>query len=751
MATNDYSFAWEGANHPQSPWNHLRVLEFHGREALSELYSFELNLVRLEGSPDVSVADLVGKSAALRIVTDTRPAHRIVHGIVAAAEELGETDRGTHYRVTLAPPLLRATMMRKSLVYLEKTLRQIIDAVLTRSSWGAGLELSSGPGEADDGDETTYLPPRQTYAWHLIDLARVEDPRVRPYCVQYDESDFAFLSRLLEEEGIAYHFEHSRAECMLVLSDNDGGRPRIDKTRPLGPGILGREVQRFRLGNRVRPKSASLNATNWHKPHLDLLAVSPAGVTEFQTHEYSGRYEHSKETGEKLAAKHEQRFDTERAWAAAETGCRLLGAGSLFTLDHPHPGWSGDYLVTAILHRGVERGNFAVERPGPEAPPYRGDIEAIQCGVGHKTRESNYRPARVTPRPRILGSQTAIVTADPSLTGAEINVGGSDDIGCVRVRFPWDLDTARQATEPSSCWIRVSQMFAGTGEHGALWNPRVGNEVIVDFLDGDPDRPIITGRVYNGLNVPPGKPTASPTYSAIKSFTSPFDGKFNLLAFEDAAGREQIILHASRDYNETVGRNSSRGVGIDDATKVAGSQSVSVVGAQSTSAESIAMTAKTTWSAKAGSNLSAHAGANLIATADADVSVGAGANMDTTATADMTITAGAQMKVSAMAHMTLASPVIDVEGESAVRLKAPFIEEDASGFLRLSAPLVIVKGPLTIINASTSFVVNGGEVTINGSAINVNAKGKVTVTGSEVDVVATGNVNVSGGVVNLNA
>jgi type VI secretion system secreted protein VgrG len=749
MGTNDYSFAWEGANHPEGPWNHLFVLGFKGREALSEPYGFDIDLLCLEGSPEVGVTDLVGKPASLRIVTDTTPAHRIIHGIVASAEELGEIERGTQYRVTLAPPLLRATMMRKSVIYLKKTLRQIIDAVLTRSSWGAGLELSSGSGEPDDGDETTYHSPRQTYAWHVIDLSRLEDPRVRPYCVQYDESDFAFVSRLLEEEGIAYHFEHSQGECSMVLSDYDGGRPRIEKAMPLGPGILGREVQRFRIGNQVRPKSASLNDTNWHKPKLNLVALSPSGVTEFQTHEYPGRYEHSRETGEKLAAKREQRFDTERAWAAAETGCRLLSAGLLFTLDHPHPGWNGDYLVTAITHHGVERGSFASHRY--DEPPYRGVFEAIRCGVGHSTGESNYRPARTTPRPRILGSQTAIVTADPSMADAEINVGGDDDIGCVRIRFPWDLDTARQAKEPSSCWVRVSQTFAGSGGHGALWNPRVGNEVLVDFLDGDPDRPIITGRVYNGMNLPPEKPSTSPTYSAIKSFTSPFDGKFNLLAFEDAAGKEQITLHAARDYAETVGRNSSRGVGIDDATKVGGAQSVSIVGDQSTTAASISMTAKTTWSAKAGTNLSAHAGANLVATADADVSLGAGVNMDITAVTDMTVTAGAQMKANAGGHMALGSPLIDVEAEAAVRVKAPFIEEDASGFLRLSAPLVIVKGPMTLINAGNSFVVNGGEVTINGSAITVNAKGKVTVKGSEVDVVATGNVNVTGGVVNLNA
>ncbi|WP_437682416.1 type VI secretion system Vgr family protein [Sorangium sp. So ce131] len=722
----DYAFAWEGANHPDGPWHHLRVVEFRGREAMSELYAFEIELLRLPDAPDVDVADLVGRAAALRIETSTTPASRVVHGIIASAEELGELHEGTRYRVALAPPLLRATMMKKSIIYLEKTLQQIVEQVLSRASWGAGLEPSSGDGEQDGGDLGRFQPARQTFAWRVVDMSRIADPEARPYCVQYEESDFAFVSRLLEEEGISYHFEHTAGECTLVLSDFDGGRALIDPTSPLGPGILGREVRDVRVGARVRPKSASLNDYSWRRPQLDLVAVSPAGVTDFQTHEHPGRYEHSKELGERLAEKRQQRLDTEREWAAASASCRLLGAGSVFQLDHSNSKWSGRYLVTAIEHVGHERESFAAR--GAEEEPYAAHFEAIRCGAKGQDGDSNFRPERRTPRPRIVGSQTAVVTADPSSAGAEIHLGGPEDIGCVRLKFHWDLDSGRLEKEPSSCWVRVSQLFAGAAGHGALWHPRVGNEVIVDFLDGDPDRPIVTGRVYNGANLPPENPTRRPTYSAIKSYTSPFDGNFNMLAFEDAAGKEQIVLHAARDLDETVKRNASRAVGVDDATQVGGNQSVQVTGSQSTSAGSVSVSSGSTVMITAASDLSAIAQGGLL-------TASAGTNLIASAGTNVVVGAGSEAQVVGGSRVTVGAPVVDVNGAGNVNVDAPWIDIKGGAKVRAGAAIVEVNGVTVLINGSGSIAITGGTVTVSGTTVNV--KG-------------SGTVNVNGGVVNLN-
>jgi len=575
----EFFFAWEGASHPKGPWSHLRVLEIRGVEAMSTPYSFEIELVREGDAPDVDVEELVGARASLRMATRTTPAFRVIHGVIASAEELGEMDKGTRYRVELAPPLVRAAMMKKSVIFLEKTIQQIIEATLTRTTWGAGLALKTDDrADEDDGALDRYSPARAVFAWRCVDMSRITEPKARPYCVQYNESDLDFVSRLLEEEGISYHFEHTRDECILVLSDFDGGRSRLSEGGPLGPGILGREVDRVRVGGRLRPRAVSLNDYNWQNPKLDLMAQSTSGVTDFQVYEHPGRYEASKELGERLAEKREQRLDSERSFAAAEAHCRLLGAGTIFTLDHAHAKWSGDYLVTAVRHVVQNRTSFASK--GAEGEPYLGQIACLRCGSSGSKGESNFRPARVTPRPRIQGSQTAIVTAEPGAEGSELNIGGPKDIGCVRVRFHWDVDAGRHEKEATSCWIRVSQIFAGAS-HGAMWNPRVGEEVIVDFIEGDPDRPIVTGRVYNGINLPAENPTQRPTWSALKSYTVPHDGNYNMLGFEDQKGKEQIVLHAARDLNETVLASHSTGVGGDQSNSVSGNQSVSVKGNRS--------------------------------------------------------------------------------------------------------------------------------------------------------------------------
>ncbi|EYF02071.1 type VI secretion system Vgr family protein [Chondromyces apiculatus] len=569
----DVFFAWEGADGPEGPWRHLLVLEVRGTEALSAPYSFEIELVRHESAPDVGVEDLVGARAALRIATKVTPAYRLIHGVIASAEELGEVDRGTRYRVELAPPFVRATMMKKSLIYLDKTLKEIIESTLTRASWGAGLVEKSGearePAE-DDGDFERFTPARALFTWRCLDMSRLADRRARPYCVQYNESDLAFVSRLLEEEGIAYHVEHEKGECVLVLSDFDGGRQRVSGT--MGPGILGHVVENVRVGSRLRPRSASLDDHDWRKPNLSLLAQSPAGVTDFQTHEHPGRYGDARELGEKLAEKREQRLDTERTWASADARNRMLGAGSIFSLEHPNGRWSGDYLVTSVRYTLRQRGSFSTKG---EEDPYTVHLSALRCGAPGEKGESRFRPERVTPRPRIQGSQTAVVTAEPSAAEAEINVGGPEDIGCVRVRFHWDIDAGRHEIEATSCWVRVSQLFAGAS-HGAIWNPRVGEEVIMDFLDGDPDRPIVTGRVYNGVNKPAESPVARPTWSAIKSYVSPRNDNYNMIAFEDLQGKEQIVVHAARNLDETVLATHNTGVGGDQNYGVGGNQNISV-------------------------------------------------------------------------------------------------------------------------------------------------------------------------------
>jgi type VI secretion system secreted protein VgrG len=715
---DEFQFAWEGASHPAGPWRHLRVLEFRGQECLSRPFWFSIDLLRDPLGPDVDAADLVGSRAALKLFTRTEPSHRIVHGVIASAEELemrGEAEWSRH-RVILRPAFQRAAMMRKSYVYLEKTLRQIVEQVLQRTSLGAGLVASGAArplGVSAGFDD--YVTPKLTFAWALADTRRIDDPSARPYCVQYDESDFDFVSRLLEEEGIAYHFEHGDDESILVLADYDGGRSD-HAALPVGPNVAGREIFDFSDGGRLRPRSVHLDDYNWRNPNLDLRAISPAGVTDFTDIRHPGRYEETEQHGKILAEKREQALDAERAHAKASGHCRLLGAGSLVEIEHPVAKFGGKYLVTTVHHFGSQR-DWAGSGEAPE--PYRQDLGFVRCGTRESEGESSFRPARTTRLPKIYGTQTATVTADPSDPGAEIHVGGPSDLGCVRLRFRWDMDDARCAEEPSSCWVRVSQFFAGA-DHGALWHPRVGDEVIVEYLDGDPDRPIVTGRVYNGVRPAPENATQRPTYSAIKSNTSPYNGNYNLIAFEDLQGSEEIIIHAARDYNTNVERNCSRGVGVNETVVIQGDQSITIIGSQTV---------------KIGVDQSINIGANMTCTIAANMSCNVGGHV--------TITSGAIISLSAAAMGILTAPTVVVNGILTTVNGDAILILQGGALARLAAggTVAIAGGGMVTVDGPT-IKIKGGTVSISGGTVNVSGEGSVNVDG--------GSVNIKGGSVNLN-
>jgi type VI secretion system secreted protein VgrG len=707
-------FACEGVEASGGPWLALRVLEVRGDEEMNCLFSFEVELGLFDDGPPPTLSDLVGRCASLRFATRTTPSFRLVHGIVGAAEEVADVDGGARLRVTLCPHVSLATMMKKSAIHLDKTLLQIIEETLTRRHAGAALERASGLVEEDDGDLARYRPPRATFAIRCIEQARLSDPLARPYCVQYDESDFDFVCRLLEEEGIAYHFEHTPTEAILVLSDFDGGRAGLPPELPLGPATLGRELDKLRLGQRLRPRSLSLTAYNWRKPGLDLFAGSHSEPTEFHTHEHTGRYDHSRATGEELARRRFERLETEREWFTASGHCRLLSAGTVFSLDHPSSRYAGRYLATRVRHHYRQRGGHTDESD----IIYQNEVEGVRAG-DDALAESRFRPALATPRPRIWGSQTAFVTADPTAGGAEIHLGGPEDVGCVRLRFHWDRDHARLAREPSSCWVRVSHAFAGQN-HGALWHPRVGDEVIVEHLDGDPDRPIVTGRVYNGIRKPAENPKERPTWSALKSFTSPHDGNFNMLAFEDQRGAEEVVLHAARDFNTNVERSANTAIGLHDHVHVRGDQSVLVEGDRTLEVGGTDATTAGKITVHSSSTTSSNAAAKMSLTSPI-IHVVAGNNLNERAPwidvdAATKLREGApEIEVNAGANYKLSGPWIDIQGGSKIREFAPITEIQGDALLHLGGATVLIQGGEISIN------VDAGEVRMHGGHIGLNS------------------------------
>ena len=729
----EFFFTWAGAS---EAWEHLRVVSFVGHEALSEIYWFEIELHRHSDAPDVSVEDLIGAAAALKISTRTDPPWRLVHGVIASAIELGDVKDGTRYRVVIKPPIVRDTVAIKSFIHLEKTIRTIVEDTLTRPA-GTSMKQGAGAIPAVGDGLGAYAAPSMTFEWRVQNAERIDDPEARPYCVQYLESDWAFVSRLLEEDGICYHFEHGEGECRVVFSDTDASRISVNGT--LGPNILGREIPRWHAGGRLRPKSVFLDDYNWRKPQMPLGVGSRSGSTDFGTVEYPGRYEASQQTGQILADAREERFDSERRYSSAEGRCRILAAGSVFELEHTKDKFNGKYLVTAIDHEGHELGWFT--DPPADLPPYRHRFECLPS-------PSTFRPAMVTPRPRIYGTQTALVVAEPG-SDAEINVGGPADIGCVRVQFQWDSLYSLREGEPHSCWIRVSQFFAGNN-HGALWHPRVGNEVIVEFLHGDPDLPIVTGRVYNGTNVAPENATARPTYSAIQSLTSPYDGNYNKMSFEDLQGEELIHIHAARDMTIDIERNYTRNTKAHDAEN-AGSQSISVGSWQTIDvADTQKITVGTEQTIDVGTKQTIKTGANQEMTIGADQIVKIATNQ--------AVTVGSKSGLVAGAMIIRKSPIIKIGGFTLVHARGgAAILLQSGGFAILSAPSVKIAG-------SAEIDMIGGKITIFGSSTDVKSSSTTTVAGptvkvegavvdvsaSTVNINGTGVVNVKGGSVNLN-
>lgn len=800
MSQYDFTFAWEGLRE-EGAWSMLQVVDFRGHEEMSRLYRYELTLLARqpqgegEGAAEVDPRDLVRARATLRIRTLSDPQFKVVHGVVTEAEEIGPAPDGMLYRVVLMPPLVRAQHRKRCRIFLEKSTRQILEAVL-QGDPNLTLEASATV-PADDGSVSGFDPAREIFTFRLAEGARLDDVSVRPYCVQYNESDLAFVSRLLEEEGLSFHFENGSEACLLVISDKDAGRSRLEPFAPLGPNAVGREISAVKLGARLRPRVVAIGDYNWKKPALDMLAERKSEADSLFDYSYPGGFPETPEQGVPLATAMLERFGTEADYAVLEGKARLLSAGSIFHLEHPKSRYEGEYLVTKLQVRGEQAGVLKNDA-SDKLVPFTCKVECARRG-SDKGAESHYRPARSTPAPRVHGTQTAFVTADPSSPGAEINVGGPPgaEIGCVRVRFHWDREASRLAKEPSSCWVRVSQLFAGPGQ-GGMFHPRVGTEVIVDHEDGNPDRPIIVGRVYNGANVAPGLSLGASTASTMKTYSSPGGGKYNELSFEDGAGNEEVKLHAAKDWNsdcgndrsETVSNNSSSSVGANRSesttvnyTKTVGGNSMVVIGANSSETVGVnqSLSVGGVQTAMIGGNQSVQIGGNqtLHVTGEHAATIDGARTVMVTGADIQSITSTQLLHSSAGQTMTAPTQAFQADGLQVMKCTdhevlcttfhvgasaaatidcAPFtVNAGATATITAAAamtltgkPIALSSGATLTIDASGAITITGASVTVNGSDVTLNG-GTVTATaGGVVTVSGGGDVHVKGSVIHLN-
>ena len=524
-------------------------LKFHTLDGSDELGRlFEFRIEALADSHSLSLKDMLGKPVTVRIEQQDQST-RYLNGIVARASLAGRrAERYYGYELVVRPWLWLATRRSDCRIFQNKTVPEIVQEVL--STYGFPIENHLAE---------SYVP--------------------REYCVQYNETDAAFVSRLMEFEGIYYWFRHAEDTHTLMLSDAMSSHmalpgyetiPYIARDRT---AIADEEhIDGWLPAQEVSVGKHQTTDYDYTKPRADLSSqkVDPRGHDHdsFASFEWPGGYRddapgahYSRVRLEEQQAEHER--------ASADTDVRGAAPGYLFTLAHcPRADQNREYLIVRCQYRFQE--NAYASDQGAEAVVH-------QTMMLVQPSSLPFRSPRETPRPRTNGPQTATVVGPP---GEEI---WTDQYGRVKLQFRWDR--YGQSNQDSSCWVRVSSPWAGGG-FGGVQIPRVGDEVVVDFLNGDPDEPIVTGRVYNGEKMPPWGLPGSATQSGLLSRSSPggTTEHANAFRFEDKKGAEQLWMHAERnfdaeteaDHTLSVGNNHTHTVGNDETMQVKNNRQRSV-------------------------------------------------------------------------------------------------------------------------------------------------------------------------------
>ena len=644
----------------------LRFRRMNGREELGRLPEYRVELTRLQQLEAIDPAKLLGTLATVKLLR-AGAQFRYINGWITSVELGGAVGRYDIYHVMLRPWLWHLTLGADCRIFQDKNALQIIQAVF--------------------GD----------YSSAQLDASKLSGtPRTRPYCVQYRESDFNFVSRLMEEEGIWYYFSHVEGRHTLVLANGPGGHARVPE---------GKLAWSFRQSEQVREDVIS----QWRQTqqlrslkftHDDYDYESPASKLEktdqrtvgypkpgdLEVYDWPGTYAYPGDAnnaaqGTTNAKLEVRRFETGHVVTTSATPCRSVGAGMSFDfIDHPK--YAGGYLITSV--------RFAVDF---------GDEEATQAerGFGFRAtmklvpQAAPFASEALTPTPIVRGPQTAVVVGP---AGDEIHV---DRLGRVKVWFRWDRVGPKN--ERSTCYIRVATPWASKG-YGMITTPRIGDEVVVSFLEGNPDRPLITGSVYNGDNLPPYELPAQATVYGIRSRSSKGGAatNFNELRFDDKKGSEYVWFQAEKNrhslvkndatdevirnnqvdigknhtaavgeaFDLKIGKTAKLEVGTDASAKVLGDLNVGVIGATGLKV-----------------------GGALDIKSDGAMAVTSGGAMDVAVGASLTISATGSVHIKATTGI-----VIDGGTSLSIKVGGTFIVLDPSG--------VSIVGPMVKNNSGGS-------------------------------------------------
>jgi type VI secretion system secreted protein VgrG len=519
----------------------LLLRSLRGHEEMSRLFTFDLDLVSEE--PSIKYDDIVGKAVTIKLnLADG--SQRYWNGFVSRFVQAERDENVSAYRAMVVPWLWFLDQTTDCRIFQNKAAPDIIKQIF---------------GEYGFNDFSFKL-----YGSFVN----------RDYCVQYRESDFNFVSRLMEEEGIFYFFQHENGKHTLVLGNDPSAHedcPEQPTARYEGTSGGWQDddvILTWLQEQELRPGVYTATDYNFETPSMNLQS-SVSGKEKWEVYDFPGEYT-KRADGDQLVRVRLQEQQMPQSVARGTSDCRAFGVGYKFKLtEHYRDDLNQEYVLTALNHSARHNVGFTSGASDSSEPVYENSFECVPA-------TTPIRPMRRTPVPVVQGCQTGVVVG-PS--GEEIF---TDKYGRVKVQFHWDREGKKN--ENSSCWMRVSYPWAGKG-WGGIQIPRIGQEVIVDFIEGDPDRPIITGRTYNAGQMPPWDLPGKKNISGYKSNSTKGGGGYNEISFDDTKGTELIQIHAQYDQQKkiehdervNVGNDRTEGVGHNEAIKIGNDKTELVV------------------------------------------------------------------------------------------------------------------------------------------------------------------------------
>ena len=516
------------------PDDTLLIERLVGVEAVSEPYTIHLDLLSTDSAIDP--AALLRKPVSIAVDLDAG-GQRYFHGIVRRFLQLGRTDGLVSYRAEVVPWLWFLSLTSNCRIFQQKSVPDIVKQVLT----------DMGVSDVKVNLAGTYAP--------------------RDYCVQYRESDLAFISRLMEEEGIFYFFEHEASKHTLTLADGPsavavGPSPKLRMAASADAMLKGDFIFSLEVDSEVVSGKVTLvDYSDVSAKRMESAVAGGAkGTEQYRRFDYPGKFA-VVDDGDRLARLRLEQSESLSFVVNGSTNYRGLRTGQKVDVaEHYRRDVNQSYHIISATHDATEGGYRS--RDEASSFSFATSFEGIPAATP-------FRPERITPKSIVHGTQTAIVVGP---AGEEIYV---DKYGRVKVQFFWDQTGKKD--EKSSCWVRVSSLWAGK-TWGAIHTPRIGQEVVVDFLEGDPDRPIVVGRVYNVEQMPPYDLPLNSSQSGVKSRSmkggSP--SNFNEFRFEDKTGSEQVFLHAEKNFDLEVEKDETHWVGHDRTKTVDHDETVHV-------------------------------------------------------------------------------------------------------------------------------------------------------------------------------